>query len=365
MSKKCLVNPVQTAQTTTADRANNPLFKALQVSGSRKTSVYNLGKRDRVNGFYFIYKGLEVPISAVIDTNSKTAGILGVFFGNASDCPSKARGLCQLPTTSICYALQGQKQATRKNNGDGLKGMDSTFKGLLASYYWDLFESDPQTRKDFLNYCDFFGIDTLRFNLRGDFRHSLDISAVEYLASAGLKLVGYTARDDLADLLEQLAKNPRVFLNGSNRQYTNRFYVTTSLAEFFTAKHKCRGSCLGCLNCYHLRGELITVLVHGSDSETVLNDNDLNGEDNRQFIEAVSHAVGLVEITADRIANAGLKGLFSSLNKVFEKYYGYSLEELNYKSSKDYIKMILGDLEGFDSVDFETLEEMRVINGGI
>lgn len=358
-SKANLVNPVQRDQT--ADRAKDPLFKALQVSGSHKTSVYNLGKRDRNMGFYFLYKGLEVPLSAVFDTNAKTEGILGVFFGNASDCPSKARGLCQLPTTSICYALQGQKQATRKNNGDGSKGMDSTFKGLLASYYWDLFEYDQATRYTFLEYCDFYKIDTLRFNLRGDFRHSLDITAIEYIAGGGLKLVGYTARDDMADLLEQLGKNPNITLNGSNRKYTNRFYVTTDLMEFFTAKNKCRGSCAFCRNCYRLRGELITVLVHGSDSETVLNDDDLNGAKNRHFIEAVSHAVGLVEITADRLATTGLKTLFGSLDKIFNKFYGYSLKELNYKSSKDYIKAILGDLEGFDKVDYEALNKMGLL----
>ena len=94
-------------------RQNDPLFKALQVSGS-KQSKYNLTTSDRENGFYFIYKGLEVPFKVLFNMNQKTEGILGVAFGTAKDCPSQALGLCQLPNDKLCYARNERPAKTTK-----------------------------------------------------------------------------------------------------------------------------------------------------------------------------------------------------------------------------------------------------------
>ena len=61
--------------------------------------------------------------------------------------------------------------------------------------------------------------------------------------------------------------------------YTNRFKATESLKEYIEAEHPCLGNCSACGNCYHLRGEIITVLVHGAGSDTLL-----NNPQNREFL---------------------------------------------------------------------------------
>ena len=63
--------------------------------------------------------------------------------------------------------------------------------------------------------------------------------------------------------------------------YTNHFRATDNIFKYFTAPLYCRGGCLknGCLNCYKLKGKVITVLIHGSKVGK-----DLNTPINRAFI---------------------------------------------------------------------------------
>jgi hypothetical protein len=61
--------------------------------------------------------------------------------------------------------------------------------------------------------------------------------------------------------------------------YTNHFKATTSIEEWLNADYRCLGECAKCRKCYTLRGETITVLIHGKGAET-----ELNNEENRQFI---------------------------------------------------------------------------------
>lgn len=311
-------------------KEDTALYTALEIS-TGKSGVYELSKADEANAFYFEYQGLKVPLSAIFDTNAKTAGILGVFFGTAADCPSRKLGLCQLPNDTLCYARSGEKRATRKNNESGCFGMDATFKGRLASYYWDLFETDSETRRKFLKYCEHYNIDTLRFNLKSDFRHALDAVAVFYLAGAGLKLTGYTARDDLAAELERIAQHPNVILNGSNRKYTNRFKCTDSVAEYMTADHRCKGSCANCRNCYRLRGETITVLIHGSGSDT-----QLNNKANQEFILSWSRDCLPWDVLRGCDFSAAL-GFITCINKHLQKL-GVMLRFANVKELMNYIK---------------------------
>ena len=330
-----IVQPVTTEQTTTTA---DPLYRALRVSGTRKGSKYNLSKGDREKGFYFIYNGLEVPFKALFNMNAKTDGILGVAFGTAKDCSSRELGLCQLPSDRLCYARSGESRATKRENENGAKGMDSYYNGLLCSAFWDAYETDTNgdLRQSFEDYLIYYGIDILRFNLKGDFRHSLDIAAVYHLAEHGFSLTGYTARDDLAELLHKLAEHPNIILNGSNRMYTNRFKATANIEEFIKAEHRCLGNCSACQNCYRLRGETITVLIHGSGSDTAL-----NNEANREFILRWSREA----LPWDALRECNFrkaKGFVTCINKELKKM-GVMLR---FKDAKDLIKYIdsWGDL---------------------
>jgi len=292
-----------------------PLFKALIIS-SNAGGKYDLKIGDLKKGFYFIYAegnlSIKVPLSAIFNTNDKIKGILGIAFSTARDCPSNKRGLCQLPDGELCYALKGEKQGTKKAP-NYLMGMDSLKNTLLSIYYWELFKKDPATRFKFLDYLTFYNIDYLRFNLKGDFKSLGDILIINYLANNGgtLKLTGYTARDDLyKSLFELIDNNPNVILNGSNIKYSNHFRATDLLADYILANYPCRGGCLknNCLNCYKLKGVIITCLIHGSGSDT-----QLNNKYNRELLNTWFKTTYNLDITGAWGSN--LKGLVSSLNK--------------------------------------------------
>lgn len=270
-----------------------PLFKSLIIS-TTNNGKYNLSVSDSANGFYFVYSeanlNIKVPLTAVFNTNDKISGILGIAFSTAKECPSKALGLCQLPDTALCYALTGEKQGTKKSY-NYLMGMDSYKNGLLSVYYWNLFKASPEVRAVFKAYCKYYNIDTLRFNLKGDFKDVSDIKIIDYLASIGLNMTGYTARDDLREhLFDLINSHDNIILNGSNIMYSNHFKTTNSIKHLLTAPHQCKGGCLknGCLNCYKLKGAIITVLIHGSQAGT-----DLNTPDNCYFISEVFKLWGL------------------------------------------------------------------------
>lgn len=359
-----IVKAIEPVSKRTEEQGVNPsLMTALRVSGSKKGSKYNLTKSDRENGFYFLYGGLEVPFRVLLNENDKTRGIVGIAFGTAKDCPSQALGLCQLPTDALCYARAGEKRATRRDNENGEKGMDSYFNGLLCSAFWDAFETSEAVRDSFVAFLIALDVETIRFNLKSDFRHAGDVLAIEYLAGCGFHLTGYTARDDLAPLLEKLGKNPRVILNGSNRKYTNRFKATDNLEEFLEAKYKCRGSCSACGNCYRLRGVTITVLIHGSGSDT-----QLNNEANRDYIACLIEYIGFYMEDEDFET---AKGLTTCINKFFKK-----ISNIQFKDIKEALKFLrnqhfyytdgigygwaLYDPHGFEilfSEDFEDIED--------
>jgi len=294
----------------------SPLFLSLAVSSSRN-GKYNLNINDYKNHFYFEYKELgyaiKVPLTAIFNTNDKIKGILGVAFSTARNCPSRARGLCQLDNTNLCYAYVGECQGSKKSF-NYLQGMGSYYNGLLSSYYFDLFYKSPEIRADFKRYCNYYNIDTLRFNLKGDFKNPKDIKCIEYMADMGLNLTGYTARDDLRpQLLDTLNKHDNIILNGSNIMYTNVFNAVDSIKELLTAPYQCLGGCYknGCLNCYKKRGIIITVLLHGSQAGV-----DLNTPENRAFIIDCFKLINLPLTHEILTAN---KNLFNGLNNYLVK----------------------------------------------
>ena len=316
----------------TRDTDKKALRTALIVSSNRKGSLYNLTKTDRENGYYFLFEGIEVPFKAILQENTKTEGIVGIAFGTAKECPSKALGLCQVPQGATCYALSGERRATKRDNINGSKGMDSYFNGKLFSHFWDSFAESPQVRNDFIEYLYALGVDTIRFNLRGDFRDSTDILIIWHLAQLGFHMVGYTARDDLTGL-ENLGEHPNCYLNGSNRMYTNRFKVTTSIREFLEAPHTCKGSCKDCQNCYRLRGETITVLIHGKGADTAL-----NTVENREYLENWSKTALPWDVL--RGIEWNKKGLLTNLNNQMASIPII----LRFRSHKELIKFIRGTL---------------------
>ena len=158
-----------------------------------------------------------------------------------------------------------------------------------------------------MEFLDHMGINTLRFNLKGDFRHSLDCLAVFHLAQNGYNLTGYTARDDLAEC-QALGEHSNCILNGSNRCYTNRFRATDSIGDYLGAKYRCLGNCSRCRKCYTLRGVEIVVLVHGNGSQTQLN-NPINWA---LLNETVGAWYGVEFTEAD---SKRAKGLLTCLNK--------------------------------------------------
>jgi len=347
-----------------------PLFKALIVS-TNNNGKYNLKKGDEAMGFYFNYSELnlniKVPLTALFNVNEKTRGILGIKWASALECPSRRRGYCQLGKEGKnCYAINGERQGSKKSY-NYLMGMGSYLNSLLCVNYWALFNKDPVTRSTFFRYCQYYAVDTLRFNLSGDFKNRDDLKNLEYLAENGLKLTGYTARDDLrADLLDIINKHDNIILNGSNIMYSNQFKATKNILHYLTAKNRCRGGCLvnGCLNCYKLKGELIIVLIHGSGVGV-----DLNTPFNRAFIQWAFN-IGNIDInikdlrpSADLyrfISNSfksinfkGVPDMFLTINKKGDlKFNGHS-------AIINYIEYIIKS-NGFKAVDFLSIYN----NGG-
>ena len=310
------------------------LKTALTVS-TGKNGKYALSKAEEDKGHYFEFEGLKVPFKALLTENSKTKGIVGICFISAQDCPSKALGLCQLPSDKLCYACSGECRATRRNNENGNQGMDSLWNAHLCSEFWDAFAEDGKLRVSFMDYLDDRGIETIRFNLKGDFRDERDILIIYHLAECGFKLTGYTARDDLAPVLEGIANHPNIILNGSNRGYTNHFDATDSLRDYWISGLRCLGSCDSCRKCYSLRNRRIVCLIHGKGSETAL-----NNPKNREFVDFAFSQMGLEKMTDKEYTVA--KGLITCINKALANR-GASI---SFKSSKEFIFFVDSIIEG-------------------
>lgn len=249
-----------------------PMERALLFS-AQSNGKYTVKQTEEKNGFYFTIEAqgikIKVPFGALLSMNSKTEGIAGICFTSAKNCPSKKIGLCQVPKCAKCYAQSGEARATKKFN-NGSRGMDSFLNAELSRIFWDSFAESSELRNKFIEFLESKGIDTIRFNLKGDFQNLEDLSIIYYFAESGFHMVGYTARDDLKEC-QTLGRHPNVYLNGSNVTYTNRFRVTNNLDDWFYSKYRCLGHCADCMQCYSLRGVEIVCLVHGQGSETALN----------------------------------------------------------------------------------------------
>lgn len=309
MSEK-VNNQIVTPADSCRDNRHTPLGVALKIS-SQRNGQYKINKTEEKHGFFFEFEGIKVPFRALIQDNNKVHGIPSISFGTAKECPSKALGLCQLPEGAKCYAENGEARATKRDNQTGTKGMDSYYKGLLFSAFWDEFQANGKLRLAFIDWCESRGFETFRVNLKGDFRTFEDVATIYYLANSGFEFAVYTARDDLGEFLETLADHPRVIVNGSNRCYSNRFKATTSIEEYIKAEFPCLGDCPNCRKCYSLENAEITCLIHGAGSDTLL-----NNPENREFIKNV--ALGGLYWFRDTDFEAS-KGFMTCINKELAK----------------------------------------------
>lgn len=337
-------------------------FKAVCHSVSMaKSGRYCLTKTDLKRGYYVTLEELGITLKlgfrALFETNDKIAPIRSLSFINAFDCPSAKRGLCQLCNNKeLCYARAGHLRASgtyrTKGQFKGCTQINSLQSAKIVSRALDAIYSNKALLKLLINYID-VNIPILRFNLKGDFRSRKDINFIKLVAeyTEDTILYGYSARDDILSPTEFDAYYHRVFLNGSNKKYTNRFEVVTDLKEYFKASFICHGGCKGCGNCYYLVDTTIKALLHGKGSDEVL-----NTLENREFLATLMSALGYTMTPKDLTVN---KGLYRSLKKQFELR-GLTIPFDSLKDLKEFLDSSHYDLKDFETVDYETLKSLGV-----
>ena len=169
---------------------------------------------------------------------------------SATDCISRALGLCQLENPNHCYALLAEKR----------------FPDVLAyrrrqAAIWDCESLYPLCHavQSLLNKHP--DIKYFRFSESGDFRHQGDVDKLKTLARNFPQIVfyGYTARKDLS--FAGLPKNLVVNGSGWRRGRMNRFNAVKEL----TGKNPvCSGDCRVCNLCKSAKGLTIENKMHGS-----------------------------------------------------------------------------------------------------
>ena len=172
--------------------------------------------------------------------------------GSASNCPSKALGLCQ--AGSACYAMKAEiqypdclpyrnRQRYILTKYDG-KTIGNALLGKLKRRRNDTY--------------------AFRFNESGDFENQQDVDKMATICSIlkdRVSCYGFTARTDLN--LRPLLKHANVMVSNDKYKWVNkganRFKIVTS----FTGKHsRCAGDCRVCDLCLTLNGKTIEVMKH-------------------------------------------------------------------------------------------------------
>ena len=304
-----------------------------------KNSKYCCNKSDIKKGYFIELEFLgiifKIPFKALFHTNDKIKGIKGLDFNNATYCTSYYMGYCQIPCQKYCYAFVFEMQyLSSTDSKQGFKTFNSYFKGFLLVRCFDVLYSNSKAYDKFLEYIN-LKIPILRFNVNSEFNSHKDVNLIFDIAlnCPNTVVYGYTARDDLLNGYNPL-DNKRLFINGSNELYDNRYYATFSLKEYFMAKNKCLGSCHGCKKCFLLRHEIITTLFHNSMADSIL-----NTVDNRNFLVSLINALD----TEMNICEADLmvnKGIFFSLNKFLMSKGCDDLKEMDIKNIKGFLDYI-------------------------
>lgn len=168
-----------------------------------------------------------------------------INMNSATDCPSRARGLCRV--ADKCYAMKAER----------------CYPQVLPyrreqELYWDTHASSDisdglkeviRRKRNPISY--------IRFSEAGDFRSQWDVNKMKDIARRIPDVVfyGYTARNDLnyTDLPDNM------IVNGSGFQVSNSF---TAVPEILASDTRCPGNCRGCNLCKEARGIDIKVLYH-------------------------------------------------------------------------------------------------------
>lgn len=183
--------------------------------------------------------------------NKKLPTTTGIFnICSAHDCPSKARGLCQVINAGHrCYALRDEQmypavlpyRRRQEHVWDSL-----TAKGFVAEFLAIVGRRRLPTT-------------ALRLNESGDFRDQADVDKAEQIAALlkphGVKVYCYTARSDL-----DFSRVETMVVNGSGFKVHGEFRFVRSEADVPEGFKVCGGSCKTCTRCQH--GRETAVLPH-------------------------------------------------------------------------------------------------------
>jgi len=174
---------------------------------------------------------------------------------SATDCPSRQRGLCQVPP-GACYALRAEKRfpAVRPYRNRQTDVWDQLTAEEIAE---DIKVLAGRRRKIPLKY--------LRMQESGDFRHHGDLVKMSRLADllkGVVTVYTYTARRDLFPA----RTSSNLVINGSGFMVDNNFKVVNK--GQVQAGPRCRGikggGCFGCKLCKTKGGKVIQEVLRGS-----------------------------------------------------------------------------------------------------
>ena len=313
-------------------------FLMAGTSTSRaKSGKYYLTKGDEAKGYYITveFEGIsyKMPFRGLFDSNKKLDGIPSLSFSTAKDCPSRRAGTCQLCDPTLCYAVRGERQARATHSGKGILSLNSYNKSLMDAYILNRLTKEPKNLKKLIDYIN-SNFEAIRFNKKGDFKNRHDWNLIKTLATncKGTVFYGYTARDDIFKTFEDEPVPNNIYLNGSNRMYTNRFKTTSDLKEYIEAPLKCLGDCKRCQKCYNLKEQTITCLLHGSSVDPYF-----NTAKNRAFlINWFNRNFSKLELTDEALTVN--KGLLTSLNKALSNNPLY--KDWHFETLKDLVKYI-------------------------
>ena len=293
-------------------------IKHLRPTLKRGNSRFKLTIKDDKKGYYITYEGLKIPFRAAFSTNNKLKKISGFNFSPANKCPSTINGTCQLKNKGLCYACNGECQASSNITNKGefkLNGYESNF---LSALIIEKISANNKLFNKFIEYLKEYKFKTIRFNKAGDFKSLHDINFIIKLAKKmpGVKIYGYTARYDIIDkkIIKKINSIKNLYVNGSNFKVTNIFKVTNDIKLYHSKKLKCLGDCGACLKCFNLRGKTIYCFIHGAKSKIAA---DLNTLDNKKYLLKITNKTFNLKLTLDIFKN---KYLIDNLKIALKKH---------------------------------------------
>lgn len=179
----------------------------------------------------------------------KTTAIL--YITSAKECPSKKRGLCQIPPGK-CYALKAERlyKYSRPYRDEQTCQWDGHLTRTIAEMI--LWHNKHAWK---------YKVKLVRFNEAGDFRGQRDIDKMSRLAHflkrSGIKVYGYTARKDL----DFSNVDSNMIVNGSGFMVHNKIIVVPK-KELHKFRYRCKMNCRICNLCTRKKKITIHIPLH-------------------------------------------------------------------------------------------------------